>query len=185
MTSSLDQRRGALASVVASHPTGDAEESRAVARLLGLLAGPEDPFDRSTLPLHVTASAVVLSPDGDVLLHHHRRLSRWLQPGGHIEPGEEPAEAALRETVEETGLRATHPTKGPVLLHVDEHPGPDRHLHLDLRYLLHADPSVLADVAGEDGGDGGPMLRWVTVDATDVLDLSLLRAVRALQARLG
>ena len=39
-----------------------------------------------------------------VLLHEHARLGRWLPPGGHIEPGELPDEAALREVLEETGL---------------------------------------------------------------------------------
>lgn len=185
MTRPGDPRREALAAVAAAHPAGDTEESRAIGRLLELLEAPPDPFDRSTLPLHVTASAVVLSPDGQVLLHRHRRLARWLQPGGHIEADEAPAAAALRETVEETGLRATHPLKGPVLLHIDEHPGPDRHVHLDLRYLLHADPAVPADVAGEDGGDGGPMLRWVATDTPDLFDRSLLRAVRALRDRLA
>jgi 8-oxo-dGTP pyrophosphatase MutT (NUDIX family) len=39
-----------------------------------------------------------------VLLHKHRRLARWLPPGGHIDPGELPDEAAVRETLEETGV---------------------------------------------------------------------------------
>lgn len=38
-----------------------------------------------------------------VLLHWHRKLARWLPPGGHIEPSELPDEAALREVEEETG----------------------------------------------------------------------------------
>jgi ADP-ribose pyrophosphatase YjhB (NUDIX family) len=41
-----------------------------------------------------------------VLLHHHRKLSMWLPPGGHIEPNELPDDAALREVEEETGVRA-------------------------------------------------------------------------------
>jgi 8-oxo-dGTP pyrophosphatase MutT (NUDIX family) len=41
---------------------------------------------------------------GRVLLHWHRKLGRWLPPGGHIEAGELPDEAARRETLEETGV---------------------------------------------------------------------------------
>jgi 8-oxo-dGTP pyrophosphatase MutT (NUDIX family) len=42
-----------------------------------------------------------------VLLHYHQKLNRWLPPGGHIEPGELPDEAALREVLEETGIVAS------------------------------------------------------------------------------
>jgi 8-oxo-dGTP pyrophosphatase MutT (NUDIX family) len=51
--------------------------------------------------------AVFVVQDGRVLLHWHRRLGRWLPPGGHIDGGELPDEAAVRETLEETGLAVT------------------------------------------------------------------------------
>ena len=83
---------------------------------------------------HFTASAIVVGPLGSAL-HLHKRLRLWLQPGGHIENGEEPWEAAEREATEETGLDLSHPASGPVLAHVDVHPA-GGHLHLDLRYIL-------------------------------------------------
>jgi 8-oxo-dGTP pyrophosphatase MutT (NUDIX family) len=50
-----------------------------------------------------TASVYII--DGDkVLLIYHKKLQKWLQPGGHIEPNETPSEAARREVKEETGL---------------------------------------------------------------------------------
>ena len=55
--------------------------------------------DRSTKnasPTHVTASAIVTGDEG-VVLHLHKRLAIWLQPGGHIDEGEAPWQAALRE----------------------------------------------------------------------------------------
>jgi 8-oxo-dGTP pyrophosphatase MutT (NUDIX family) len=69
-------------------------------------------------------------------LHRHRRLGIWLQPGGHLDPGETPWEAAVREASEETGLPLRHPLAGPRLVHVDVHPAAAGHVHLDLRYLV-------------------------------------------------
>ena len=138
---------------------------------------------RTTLPAHVTASAIVLDPpSGTVLLHLHRRLDRWLQPGGHIDPAERPEDAAVRETIEETGVPVAHPEAGPLVLHLDEHPGPDGHVHLDLRYLLLADRTAPRVAEGETTGTGpGPTLRWVTpAEAQGTIDRSLARALRAL-----
>ena len=56
---------------------------------------------------HYTASAVVLDAEGRVLLVHHNKIGLWLYPGGHIDPNEDPAQAAVREVAEETGIRAT------------------------------------------------------------------------------
>lgn len=120
-----------------------------------------------------------------ILLHLHRRLDRWLQPGGHVEPSEDPVDAVLRETLEETGLAAAHPSSGPTVLQLDEHPGPDDHVHLDVRYLVTVDPDAPAAAEGERTGTGpGPTLRWVPLgQVAAVADRSLVRAVEALAAR--
>jgi 8-oxo-dGTP diphosphatase len=55
---------------------------------------------------HFTASAIVLDDNGRVLLVHHNKVGLWLYPGGHIDPNEDPAQAALREVHEETGIHA-------------------------------------------------------------------------------
>jgi 8-oxo-dGTP pyrophosphatase MutT (NUDIX family) len=53
-----------------------------------------------------TATAVVLDADGRVLLGRRSDNGRWAPPGGIIDPAEEPADAAIRETYEETGVVA-------------------------------------------------------------------------------
>ena len=172
-----------------THAPGDDEERLAVEHTLRLLDAPQDPFLRSTLPAHITGSALVLDVRHRVvLLHRHRRLGIWLQPGGHVEPGEAPEVAALREALEETGTAVAHPADGPLVVHVDEHPGPDGHVHLDLRYLLLADRDAERLGPGEAGRAGaeGAELRWADADELPrVADRSLLRAVRALAAHGG
>jgi 8-oxo-dGTP pyrophosphatase MutT (NUDIX family) len=57
---------------------------------------------------HMTASVVVIDPDTrKVLLVFHNATGKLMFPGGHVDPDETPAEAALREVEEETGLRPT------------------------------------------------------------------------------
>lgn len=121
-------------------PLDEAERS-SIERTLAELDRLTDPFDRDADPVHVTGSAIVVGSRGVVLLKH-RRLGLWLQPGGHVDPGETPWEGALREAREETGLDVSFVRVGddgvPPLVHVDVHPGGRGHTHLDLRYLVHA-----------------------------------------------
>ena len=113
----------------------DDREARARETILRALDELRHPLDEHADPTHLTSSAVVLSERG-VLLHRHKRLGLWLQPGGHIDAGEDPADAATREVLEETGLVAHHARDPAVVAHVDVHDGGRGHTHLDLRYLL-------------------------------------------------
>ena len=128
--------------VSARQPIDD-EERRCIGEFLDHFDRLAHPFDEHADPVHVTGSAIVVGPRGVVLLKH-KRLGLWLQPGGHIDPGESPWDAARREAVEETGLAVEFVESPPRLVHVDVHPGGRGHTHLDLRYLVaagDADPS--------------------------------------------
>ncbi len=107
------------------------------------------------MPKHFTASAFV-THGGRVLLILHREKALWLPPGGHLEPDESPAAAAIREVWEETGLwvriaSPAVPAPGPgvaprpeACLEIEVSPA---HTHLDLVYFARVavgqDPAVL------------------------------------------
>jgi 8-oxo-dGTP pyrophosphatase MutT (NUDIX family) len=122
-------------------------ESDGLLRVRGLLreaSSPEAPFSRSEyVPGHITASAFVLSPSGgELLLISHRKLGRWLQPGGHLEEQDEShVDAARRELAEETGVR--EPELLDAWFDIDVHQIPAHgpapaHFHYDLRVLFQA-----------------------------------------------
>jgi len=108
-----------------------------------LLSTATDPFARTYYsPGHITCTGLVLAPDGiHVLAVHHRRLERWLLPGGHVEASDETiASAARREVQEETGVEL-HDNRWSELVGVDVHGIPSNghepyHLHHDLLFLL-------------------------------------------------
>jgi 8-oxo-dGTP pyrophosphatase MutT (NUDIX family) len=126
---------------------------------LGFLAARQDACRRSCEPGHITASALVLSAEGDeVLLTLHPRVGAWLQLGGHCEETDETlVGAALREAEEESGIAGLVIEQTP--LHVDVHPitcslgVPTR--HFDVRFLVHA-PAGAEPVRSDESLD----LRW-------------------------
>jgi 8-oxo-dGTP pyrophosphatase MutT (NUDIX family) len=178
---------GELLSRLEAHRPGDDAERRSLDRIRELLLSAGAPFDRNVRD-HVTASAVVARPDGGAfLLVHHRRLDRWLQPGGHVEPGDASVfEAARREAHEETGAHGFEAPLGDAILDVDVHPIPARpdrpeHVHFDLRHLL-----TTAQVSFEVQAEEVRRAAWFTLEEALAAgaDDSLARALRKARSRL-
>ena len=123
-------------------------------------------WHRETMPGHVTASAFVVDLElGKILLHHHRKLDRWLQLGGHDEGERSPARAVIREVEEESGLENFDFYGRPVIFDLDIHPIPTlgampAHDHLDVRYLMVADPADPIRRADSESRK----LRWLDLD---------------------
>ena len=107
-----------------------------------MIMGAPNPYSRENLEGHITASGLVIK-NNKVLLILHPYIKKWFQPGGHIDEGELPIEAAIREVYEETGLVCMSAIENPDPIDVDLHEIPANssknecaHLHIDLLYQL-------------------------------------------------
>lgn len=151
--------RTALTEALRAYQTAFEEEEHFVARFLGLLAHPRC-FHRDHLPGHVTGSAWILSNDRKkVLLVHHAKLNKWLQPGGHADGEENVWAVAQKEAQEETGLLVQPVSTG--LFDIDIHEIPARgsfpsHDHYDIRFLFEADETTPLQINHE-----STELKWV------------------------
>jgi 8-oxo-dGTP pyrophosphatase MutT (NUDIX family) len=140
----------------------------------------EDCFLRGCAEGHITGSACVLSHDrARALLVHHRKLARWLQPGGHADGHPLVQEVALREAREETALDGLKLAEA-LPLDVDVHliPALDAepaHLHHDIRYLVLAPPEATPHASDE-----SHEVRWFTREEIEreITEESLLRMAR-------
>ncbi|GAA3487572.1 NUDIX hydrolase [Streptomyces cremeus] len=159
--------------------------------LAGLLAALDRPVDvtaRTTLPGHVTCSAVVVDRHGRVLQVRRRATGLMLTPGGHIEPEDRtlPA-AALREVAEEAGIRpgslclSRQMLGSPVDIDVhdidaDPSKAEPAHQHYDFRYVFCLAGEEPPAITSQDEEVSGA--RWVPLAevASPTLREKLLRA---------
>lgn len=154
--------RRALIAALESYSTAYPEEQRFASDFLALLNHPRA-YERDHYPGHVTGSAWIIDTSSKfILLTHHAKLNKWLQPGGHADGDENILQVALREATEETGLKNLQ-VLGPGIFDIDIHTIPQRkdvpeHLHYDVRFLVQADRHENL-VITEESHD----LRWISL----------------------
>jgi 8-oxo-dGTP pyrophosphatase MutT (NUDIX family) len=156
--------------IIAAYAPSNEREVAHQAAFLHLLRGTPQPYSRDQfVPGHITASCFIIDRDGRLLLHHHRRLNRWLQMGGHLEPGEDPAAAALREGREESGLEDLRVVSDGIAdLDVHRIPagrGEPEHRHYDVRYIARTDS---ADSIAADARESNQLM-WFDLDRAAAL----------------
>ena len=144
------------------------------------ILGSPDPFSRSNPIGHITASGLVVD-SGKVLLIRHPYLRLWIQPGGHIDDGETPELAAIRETQEETGVLCELVWQENSLVDIDVHTIPNNsakkepeHIHVDLCFALR--PLRLIDTVES--------IEWRWCEQSAITDTRTKRAVKAYYALL-
>jgi 8-oxo-dGTP pyrophosphatase MutT (NUDIX family) len=136
---------------------------------LHLLQRTAAPYSRQQFePGHLTASCFIIDAGGRLLLHHHRRLNRWLQMGGHLEADEQPVDAALREGKEESGLRDLQIIGGIADLDIHVIPagrGEPEHRHFDVRYIARTRSPEAIVIDAQESNE----LMWVDLDRAAAL----------------
>lgn len=185
--------RQPLLSMLEQYASQHPEELGAVKKITDLVTSCPDCFERTCRPGHITGSAWVLSQDRtQCLLVHHRKLNRWLQPGGHADGQSDIDQVALREAQEESGLTAleVQPSgAAPAPLDIDVHVIParldaagnvieDRHEHHDIRFLLVA-TQVQELVLSEESHDLG----WFSYE--QVLNVTTEESVLRMMRKAG
>ncbi len=168
-----------LKSTLEQYASNYAEEQLFVPQFIQLLKE-DNCFKRSRLEGHLTASCwIVNTAKNKALLVHHKKLNRWLQPGGHADGDENLVGVAHKEGEEETGLTSLQLLTATIF-DLDIHEIPEKkevpsHLHYDVRFLFEAEENETL-VVSEESND----VKWVAFDllqATTESNNSILRMV--------
>jgi len=182
----MTQRHIDLLAYLERYRPADALEAQHREALVELVANAPGAFDRAHFaPGHVTASCFIVAGDS-LLLHHHRRLDRWLQMGGHVELDEDPKEAALREGSEESGLHDLALAVDDIF-DLDVHlipaaKGEPEHRHFDVRYIARtASPGAVVIDRAESSD-----VAWVPLDRAEALmnEAASARVIQKIRSRL-
>lgn len=123
---------------------------------------------------HFCTSVFIYDKETDkFLLLLHKKMQKWVQPGGHIEKDENPEEASIREVKEETGLDIRilgerKPTKNDFIvpLALQRNEMDENHIHIDFVYAAEiiGNKDITQNVEESDD------IRWFTLEEINELD---------------
>ena len=139
-----------LISALHGYQSWNSQEERDIVEILRRLESGEDLFHRENNAAHLTASAWVVSPDQtQVLMAYHNLYDSWAWLGGHADGERDLLAVALREVQEESGVSARPVSDKlfsveilPVSGHEKRGEYVSSHLHMNVTFLLEADPSA-------------------------------------------
>lgn len=135
------------------------QEEKDKALILEWIRQNENAFSRENKVAHMTASAWVVNPERDkVLMVYHNIYDSWSWLGGHADGETDLLSVALREVKEEAGISKVRPVSEDIFslesLTVDGHVKKgtyvSSHLHLNVTYLLEADPEETLSVKADE-----------------------------------
>lgn len=120
----------------------DDKEKESLNKIKDFLNNNENCFSRTNLKGHITAGALVIDKEGNVLLNHHKSLDKWLGFGGHSDGESNSLNVAKREVMKESGIVEIDDCGGKIF-DVDVHMIPNNpakkepeHYHYDIRFLF-------------------------------------------------
>ena len=139
-----------LTSVLKTYRPWNRQEEQDIAEILRRLEQGEELYTRNNAAAHLTASAWVVSPDrAQVLMAYHNLYDSWAWLGGHADGERDLLAVALREVQEESGISAVPVSSDifsveilPVAGHEKNGTYLPSHLHLNVTFLLEADPNA-------------------------------------------
>jgi 8-oxo-dGTP pyrophosphatase MutT (NUDIX family) len=163
----------------------DAHERSMYDWILKFVKENSDCFERTLLIGHITASALIVNKQKThTLMTHHQKLDKWLQLGGHSDGDPNTLNVALREALEESGLKTIEPISTEIF-DVDVHEIPARkndplHFHFDIRFLFEADDAEELIISDESND-----LRWIPLNSIEkyTTEESVLRMVRKISTK--
>ena len=177
-------KRNSLLALLDAYTPEDGMEKQMYLDTIAFVKMHPDCFERSLEIGHVTASGLVLSTDEQsVLLMHHQKLGRWLQPGGHCDGDPDTERVARKEVWEETGIQHLDLYKTGIFdgdIHlIPERKGLPAHNHYDIRFAFKAAPGQKIVV-----NDESLDVQWIQLQEVQKLNdsESVVRMIRKITA---
>lgn len=167
-----------------SYSSTDPHEEQMRKKIIRFIEDYDDCFERTLLVGHITASALIVNKQKThTLMTHHEKLEKWLQLGGHSDGDSNSLNVAMREALEESGLKTIKPISEEIF-DVDVHEIPARkqepaHFHYDIRFLFEADDTEGLCITTESKD-----LQWIPLKRIEeyTTEESVLRMIRKVNA---